>query len=181
MRGARRPAVTTAALLFATTLLFACGKPPAPGAVGSEGGSAGSSQGPVEGTSGDPTPEGSDLYPDGKAVSLEGDHFLWDVDGDGVDEEFFVSFTDNGDDAPSGIGLTAVTAGGTEVNGYIDGAYGLLDLWAALDGGRPVLVVSYYEGDFYSHENIDVCVLSLNGDELEVGHMVILDGPYGEA
>ena len=179
----RRPLVTLAAIAIAAVLLSSCGQAPAPGAGGSEDGSSTGQQGPID-TGTNPAGDvqiGPEMYPDGHAIELERDHFFWDADGDGTDEEFFVSFNDNGDEAPSGIGLSARTADGTEVAGYIDGAYELLDLWAARDGGMPVLVVTYYEGDFYSHDNIDVCILSLDGDTLEAGRIVILDGPYGEA
>ena len=179
----RRSLVVLAAMTLTTVLLSSCGQAPASGAGGSDDGSSAGQQDPVDtgANPADNAPIGSDLYPDGCAVELERGTFLWDADDDGTDEKFFVTFNDNGDEAPSGIGLSARTADGTEIAGYIDGAYELVDLWAARDGGKPVLVVTFHGGDYYSHERMDTCLLSLDGNELVTSYPVILDGPYGEA
>ena len=98
---------------------------------------------------------------------LSGTTFDWDTDGDGTFEHFSVTFHDNGDEAPSVIEITGDVAG-QEQTVWIDRAYGISNLNAGTDERGAFLVVSYLEGDYYSHDAEATCTLRIVDGTLTV-------------
>jgi len=99
-------------------------------------------------------------------VELGDGQFSWDADGDGVEETFWFEFIDNGDEARS---LIAVTCADKDFStGWIDGAYELIALGSGTDDQGPFLLVTYYAGDYYSHDTKEICTLRLVDGQLTV-------------
>ena len=76
--------------------------------------------------------------------------FSWDGDGDGKPEAYDVTFHDNGDEAPSLYEIRCIDDERFTV--LLEGAYDLEKIEANADESGPYLVLSYHEGDFYSHD-----------------------------
>ncbi len=96
----------------------------------------------------------------GKQITLvDGNIFSWDVDGDGTDETFSVTYHDNGDEAPNQIEIQGVSSwyGST----WIDAAYSITDMYARSDDQGPYLYVDYTWGDYWGHDNPGFCEIRL--------------------
>lgn len=104
-------------------------------------------------------------------VASDGPNYQWDFDGDGSDETLYTQFVDLGDEAPSYIAVDVYLAGAPQAE-VIDGAYEIREVrsYEAEDGTRG-LAILYYEGDYYSHDNLAACTLSWNGEHLVMDYV----------
>lgn len=104
----------------------------------------------------------------GKLVEENG-VYLWDADGDGNPEHLDFSYIDNGDEAPS-VMVVSLYGFITNVDtmAYIDRAYGVESLECGEDDQGPYVLVSYAQGDYYSHDHVAQCKLRLVKGELVV-------------
>jgi hypothetical protein len=93
------------------------------------------------------------------AIAFDGSTFQWDATGDGVPENFQVTFIDNGDEAPSVLEIICTDEWYDGV--WIDGGYSIQGLWQRWDETGPYLEVSYTYGDSYYHDNVGTCQIRL--------------------
>ncbi len=110
-----------------------------------------------------PAPANNVVGPE--AITDVGSDFYWDADGDGTAEYFDIYYADNGDEAPSCITIGLVADG--DVSVVLDGAYGIEKLEGATDSdGLPLLVVTFYQGDFYSHDTLATATIKMQDGTL---------------
>lgn len=102
------------------------------------------------------------------AIPSDGKNYSWDCDGDGSDDTILITSIDLGDEAPSYIEIEAYINGEPQV-AHIDRAYQISEVRAyeGTDGTRGLAIV-YYEGDYYSHDDLAACTLHWDGQDLIV-------------
>ncbi len=91
--------------------------------------------------------------------------FVWDLNGDGVLEEFSVDRSFNGDEAPDAGVITRVDDGSTA---YIDRFYGIETITDGEDENGRYLEITFFEGDYYGQSPGAKCILRDVNGELDI-------------
>ena len=90
--------------------------------------------------------------------------YSWDMNGDGTEEVLTFTCLDNGDEAP-GVVLVETWVGDAYCLAYLEGGYGVTAAKGQEDGS---VIVAYYCGDFYSHEQVETARIRYADGELTV-------------
>ena len=135
--------------------------------AGPSSGTASGKEDPAETSSGtaqkDPgAPAGTELKED---LDADDGWFVWDLNGDGVPEEFSVDHIKNGDEAAD-VGIITRTDDGSEA--YIDRFYGIEEITGGEDENGRHLVIIYSTGDFSEHSTGAKCILRDINGELDI-------------
>ncbi len=98
----------------------------------------------------------------------DGSFFSWDLDNDGISEDYELKYYDNGDEAPS---VYVIEKYDDSQEAYIDRAYDIYSLKPIEDNGQRYIEIHYEQGDYYNHDNEAICLLKLENNQLIVEYI----------
>ncbi|MBR1830678.1 MAG: hypothetical protein IJ781_14475 [Atopobiaceae bacterium] len=105
---------------------------------------------------------------DGSLAISNNDTFLWDSNGDGVNETYVIRYYDNGDEAPNVVEI--VDAARDYESAWIDGAYEVKSIVPGEGEWGRYLTVTYLSGDFYAHDTESTCEIYVIDGALSLSH-----------